>query len=117
MLQTFLLTSGLDVEDNVQSVETMDNEIVMEALGSGQFCKVTRFDISTGIFDLPKLQNSSDDEGEAHNLAVNAQDEVQGRLDLPVEPFQSLDQLVDPLLESKSPDQIRTLLIQSEQLT
>jgi hypothetical protein len=41
MLQTFLLTSGLDVEDNVQSVETMDNEIVMEALGSGQFCKVT----------------------------------------------------------------------------
>lgn len=95
---------------------TFNSPWVMEALSSGQYNKVTRVDTSTGIFDCPKLLYASDSEEEVEN-PPNAQEENhQNEVETgpaPVEPFQSLEPILNAQLE-QSGDQIRRIMALSK---
>ncbi|KAG0620484.1 hypothetical protein M758_4G219600 [Ceratodon purpureus] len=91
---------------------------IMEALSFGQHCKITRVDITTGIFEVcPKLLYASD--GEEDDNLPNAQGgnpgvEVMEPLAL-VEPFQSLEQIFNTQFHEQSVDKVRSLMAQSDE--
>ncbi|KAG0580971.1 hypothetical protein KC19_4G214400 [Ceratodon purpureus] len=112
-----------------------DHIPIMEALSFGQHCKITRVDITTGIFDCPKLLYASDGEEDdnlpnahendnlpnAHeddNLpnvqGENPEHEVVGPLGI-VEPFQSLEQIFNTQFHEQSVDRVRSLMAQSDE--
>ena len=93
----------------------------MENLSSGKHCKVTRYDITSGIFDLPKLPYNVSDVGEEDdNLQANIAQEGNRQIEVhhpgPVlEPFQPLE-LMSPQFE-QSADIVRSIMALSKRLS